>query len=486
LRTSFDRYDAGALLACAIYLYFNLFDLKGTPFLLGGDEQTFWMNAQRLLHGELIYRDFFEFTPPGTDLVYLGAFELLGSRIWVPNIVQLVLGTTLCWLCFRIARLIMTPAKAALAAALVMVVDFCTWLDATHHWFSLLAVMAAVAVAMKATSPGRILVCGALLGLASFFTQTRGIFAALGFAGFLLWEGFQAKASWRTQCARQLQLVVSFVLAWGLLSSYFIAKVGIAELFYFQVTHVLRYVTNEAINIIPDEHHPLRWSIHAMLVYFAIPIVYAISLWRCREASVDVRRIVILAFAGIGMFLEVAQSPNQIRVHSVALPAIILSVWLVGGLAERLREHARMLECAIIALWVGLIFLGTHRVWKRNAVRAVVMGLPGGTTAATALQREELTWIARHTTAGDFFFQASYQSLFLPLDLRNPAFDFLDRYTSPEFVELDIRQLEAKRVHYILWSPRDRPRYPRFEQFLADRYHQVWEFSNQDEIWELK
>ena len=119
-------------------------------------------------------------------------------------------------------------------------------------------------------------------------------------------------------------------------------------------------------------------------------------------------------------------------------------------------------------------------------LRPVVLDLPGGRIAAAALEGEELAWIARHTTAGDFFFQASYQSLYLPLDLRNPAFDFLDRYTSPEFVELDIRQLEAKRVHYILWSPRDLPRYPRFEQFLADRYHRVWEFSNQDEIWELK
>ena len=41
MRTSFDRYDAGALLACAIYLYFNLFDLKGTPFLLGGPPFTY-------------------------------------------------------------------------------------------------------------------------------------------------------------------------------------------------------------------------------------------------------------------------------------------------------------------------------------------------------------------------------------------------------------------------------------------------------------
>src|SRR5260370_23640627 len=113
--TPFGRYDVGVLLGSAIYLCFNLLSLKGTPFLLGGDEQVFWMNAQRLLHGELIYRDFFEFTPPGTDLVYLCAFELLGSRIWVPNVVQLLLDTTLCWLCFHISRLIMKPALAALA-----------------------------------------------------------------------------------------------------------------------------------------------------------------------------------------------------------------------------------------------------------------------------------------------------------------------------------------------------------------------------------
>jgi hypothetical protein len=25
-----------------------------------------------------------------------------------------------------------------------------------------------------------------------------------------------------------------------------------------------------------------------------------------------------------------------------------------------------------------------------------------------------------------------------------------------------------------------------FEQFLADQYHRVWRFSDQDEIWQLK
>jgi hypothetical protein len=490
-RIPFGRYDAGVLLGSGIYLYFNLLSLRGTPFLLGGDEQVFWMNALRLLHGELMYRDFFEFTPPGTDLVYLSAFELLGARVWVPNVVGLVLGIALCWLCFHIARLIMKPAPAALAAALFLVLHFGKWLDATHHWFSLAAVLAALAVLMQGTSAARILISGALLGLASFFTQTRGISAALGFAAFLLWDGFQANASWRDQCQRQLQLLLSLVLAWGILSSYFIFQVGISKLFYFQITYVLRYVTNESPNIFPGDHDVLTWPLRHRLVYFTIPIVFAISLWSCRKVSrgtspTDARRVVLLACAGLGMFLEVAQSPNWLRVDCIALPSPILLVWLVAGPVAPWREYVQTRRYATTMIWIGLIFLSAHQVWSRNVTHPAVVDLPAGRTAATPVASEKLTWIARHTTPGELFFQAGYPSVYLPLALRNPAFDFLERFTSPEIVDLDIRQLEAQRVRFILWSPVYLPRYPKFERFLSDRYHRVREFSDQDQIWELK
>jgi hypothetical protein len=50
------------------------------------------MNAQRLLHGQRVYLDFFQSTPPGTDLVYLGVFKVFGARIWVTNLIVLALG----------------------------------------------------------------------------------------------------------------------------------------------------------------------------------------------------------------------------------------------------------------------------------------------------------------------------------------------------------------------------------------------------------
>lgn len=483
--TPLRRYEAGVLLGSGIFLCLNLFSLSGTPFLLGGDEQVFWMNAQRLLHGELIYRDFFEFTPPGTDLVYLSAFGLLGSRIWVPNVVVLVLGIALCWLCFHISRFVMKPAQAAVAAALFLVLDYGAWLDATHHWFSLLAVMGALAVLPKARSPARILISGALLGLASFFTQTRGVSAALGVAGFLLWDRFQTQEPWRNCLERQLQLLLSFVVTWGILSSYFIVKVGIWKLLYFQTSYVMRYVTGEWDELHRAELNVHAWPDHHVLVYVAVPLICAISLRRWRKASQETsvvagKRVVLLAFVGLAMYAEMAQKPGWLRVDAVAMPSIVLAAWLMAGLAKRLRNYATTM------IWIGLIGLSVHRIWYRNDLRSMVEDLPAGRIAATHLAGEKLAWIARHTTPGQFFFQASYQSVYLPLALRIPVFTFLDRQTRPDFVELDMRQLEAKRVQYILWSPLDLPRFPEFERYLAYQYQRVWKFPDQDEIWERK
>jgi hypothetical protein len=479
------------MLGSGLYLYCNLFSVRGTPFLLGGDEQVFWMDALRMLQGELIYRDFFEFTPPGTDLVYFSAFGLLGARIWVPNLIQLLLGISLSCVCFHIARCVMKTAPAVLATALFLVLTFGRWLDATHHWFSVLAVMMAVIVLLRGSSASRVVICGALLGLASFFTQTRGVGAGVGIGGFLLVDGIHGQLSVRSHFEQLLRLLLAALLTWVVLDGYFILRLGISKLFYFQVAYVLKYVTNEAHNIYPQEHDPFAWPLRNQVVYFGTPIIYAISLWRCRRTAragsfTQARPIALLAMVGVGLFLEVAASPNWLRVDCVLLPAFILLAWLVAGLAERLPEPRRWQRYATVLTWLGLAGLGAHQAWARNVTRPMIVQLPAGRTAVTHPIGEKLTWLAQRTTPGELFFQAGYQSLYLPLHLRDPAFDFLDRYTSPEFVALDLRQLAAQRVHYILWSPLARPRYPQFEQFLFERYRRVWRFPDGDEIWELR
>jgi hypothetical protein len=487
--TASGYYHAGVVLGSSIYLYSNLFAGLRTPFLLGGDQALFWANAQRLLHGELIYRDFLEFTPPGTDLLYLGAFSLLGSRIWIPNLVVLLLGVILCWLCFYIARSIMKPAQAALAAALFMVLDYGKMINGTHHWFSVLAVMGALAVLMKERTPARIVIAGTLLGAASFFTQTRGAIAALGVAGFLIWDGFQIK--------RLSLLLLPLAAAWLTLSSYFIAKIGISQLWYFQVTYVLRYVTTGSSDLSFGSPEILAWlrtptGSEFLLVYCALPIVYATSLWKCRKSSrddspADVNRIVLLTLVGSMMFLEVAQSPNWIRLYCVATPGIILLVRLLAaGLTGPTRRYAT------IIMWTGLIFLAAHQTWSRHVQQAMILDLPAGSAATTPMTGGKLAWLTRHTTPDQFLFEARWVDVYLPLALRNPVFtDMLEggHKSRDEFVDRSIRQLEARPVQYIIWSPRlESPAYPfaKFHEFLVDRYQRVMTFPDQDEVWERK
>jgi hypothetical protein len=495
-------YGTGVLIGSCLYLCANLFAWPGTAFLLGGDQALFWMNAQRLLHGELIYRDFLEFTPPGTDLIYLGAFELLGSRIWVPNFVVLVLGIILCWLCFHIARLIMKPAPAALATALLLVLDYGKMLNGTHHWFSVLAVMGALAALLRARTPPRIVMAGMLLGVATFFTQTRGPSAAAGFGAYLIWERFQTQQSWSTCLKHELLLFFPLLLTWGTLSSYFIAKLGFGQLWYFQVTYVLHYVTTGPNDLSIGSPEVLAWlkqlnGILFLLVFLTLPIVYALSVWQCRQrlrvaserdaVLVDAQRVMLLAFVGVALYLEVAQSPNWIRLYCVATPGIILLVWLLtNAVTDTLRRYATTV------MWAGLICIAAHQTWSRHVHQTVTEDLPTGRVATAASTGEKLAWLARHTTPGQFLFEARWVDVYLPLALRNPVFtDMLEggHNSRPEFVDLSVRQLEAKRVQYIIWAHRlESPAYPfaKFREFLKQRYQRVLTFPDQDEVWERK
>lgn len=68
--------DLCILLGSCFYLLISLIAFPGVPILLGGDQVFFWVSAQRVLLGDRIYRDFFQFAAPGTDLIYLGTFHL--------------------------------------------------------------------------------------------------------------------------------------------------------------------------------------------------------------------------------------------------------------------------------------------------------------------------------------------------------------------------------------------------------------------------
>ncbi len=490
------------ILGSGVYLYFNLFTLMGVPYLLGGDQIFFWVYAQRLLNGESVYRDFFQFTPPGTDLVFLGLFKLFGPRIWITNCVVLVLGVILCWLCFRISRMLMKESQALLAASLFLVLIYGKLLNATHHWFSVFAVMMALAVLMKATTSARIMAAGALLGLASFFTQTRGVAAAAGVAVFLVWMWSGTKLPSRNCIGHLALLLLLFAVTWTALSGYFIATTGLRQLLEFQINSARYAIGGRTFLSLGLPQEDLTWrripaASQYIFIYLLLPCVYAVCVWKCWHGRLsssfpDRERVALLTLTGLAMMLEVAQSPNWLRVYCVAMPAIILFFWL-------LKKPGRIQIFATGFMWIGIFVLMLSQTAARSHEQTVLVHVPAGTIATRTAMAEKLNWLAQRTQPGQFLFQVAWPGVYLPLGLRNPVFvDELDTrgITLPAYVDSSIRQLDAKSVQYILWSPQlnspsagENPadyHLTALREYLEEHYRRIQSFPDRDELWERK
>jgi len=410
--------DLWVLLGSAIYLLIGLFRFPGIPILLGGDQVFFWMDAQRLLHGERIYLDFLQFTPPGATLIYLGAFHLFGPRIWVPNLIVFVLGIALCWICFRIARQILPQAQAYLAASLFLVAIYGKLLNATHHWFSELAVLGAVSLLMDSTSASRIVSAGTLLGIATFFTQTRGPIAAVAFLAYFVWKRYRTRSSWRPYFQQFALLLAPMIATWLALNGYFFVTIGWRELSYWQITYTFQHQVTGAHSLkLP---FPLTWKTLAansqyLLVYLSLPFVYGFSLWRAwRERSEPLgpreSSRMLLTLTGVATAIEVAQSPSWLRVYCVAAPAILLIVWVLHqtGRSQRLLRKL---------LWVILFCVALAQFRGQRQFLHTRVETPSGSAVTFDAMAEKLNWIGQHTRPEDFFFQAPWPGVYLPMQV---------------------------------------------------------------------
>ena len=60
--------------------------------------------------------------------------------------------------------------------------------DATHHWFSTIAVLGGILVLLEGITLPRIAAAGALCGVAACFTQSKGAAVVAGFVIYIVWK----------------------------------------------------------------------------------------------------------------------------------------------------------------------------------------------------------------------------------------------------------------------------------------------------------
>jgi hypothetical protein len=518
------------LLGGAAFLCANLYSWRLQPFLLGGDQVFLWTAAWRMLLGDRLYQDYLQFTPPGVHLIYLGLFRVFGPRIWVTNAMALALGVLSTGLCYALARQIMDRSRAFLASWLFLVVLYGRLLCVTHHWCSTLTVLAATLILMQGLTTRRLLAAGALLGLASFFTQTRGVIACMVVVAYLLWEARQRRLSvW--MLSRQVGLLVAaFSVSLAALYAYFIRSVGFKLLWDLQVSYVGHYKVRNYKADPLDLGLPHELTLHNLPALAQYLAVYALAPLACGivllQRVLSTRQpsaagsgtwdpVLLLSLVACALLAEVATDISWLRLYCVAMPCMVLFIWLIGergwlssspplaGAPGRFRGMRAEVSWGLhvrvpVLLWAVVVVLGLQQVWGRQTSQQQLLHLPGGSAVMSADAAERYGWLSQHTRPGDLFLNATWPGCYMPLALRPPI--YLDYFgnnseTRPEWVERSIRQLEQHPVRYIMFGPvfvetpaRRSGEYnvAPFLRFLKERYQFIRTFANGEQVWERR
>jgi hypothetical protein len=486
--------------AAFLYLYATLFSLAGTPLFRAGDDSFFRTYAWRMLTGEVFLRDFHQFTPPGTDLVYLAAYRWGGAGVGSSNWVGLGVGFLLALVWYGLARTLMPAGRAALAALTCLVFLYGDRLDVTHHWFSVLAGSTAVLVLLWVRSVALIGLAGALIGLAAFFTQTTGAVALLACCYFLVWEGRPAGGTRRPAWVPVGVLAGTAATVWLLLSWRFIAAAGWSQWWYAQVLYLPRASSFPTGFLVPRIVRPGNargWIKIAELgsVYLLFVTVCPWVLWWLRRRgvrTVEEARAVLLALWGSGLMLATITMLNWNRMDAAAAPALILLIWGIGRSGRPERWLAAACWCC-----AGAMMLLQMTETERH--RFVNLQLPTGRALFEPKDAAEVQWLVEHTHPGDAFFEVATTRFYVPLGLRNPAaVDVLStgRSTLPAWVGETTNSLERSGVRYILWAPgagigkvdgtaaRSEDVLRPMRKYVRMRFTRVAVFEGGDEIWE--
>lgn len=170
------------------------------PNLSPADESSYLHEAKRLLDGEVMYRDVFDFITPGFQYLMALLFALFGTTIATARAATAVIhGLTAAALYAACRRLGVRPSLAAAAGFAHLTVDQAAWPIASQHWLSTLLCTVLLAVyAGPAGVAGRGVVSGGVvLGLLADVQQQRALPMALGTAAWVVIDALIARRGGR-------------------------------------------------------------------------------------------------------------------------------------------------------------------------------------------------------------------------------------------------------------------------------------------------
>lgn len=450
--------------------HYLIFTLCASIYLLpfmrilmqGTDEGTLLYGAVRVVHGQVLARDFFDVMGPGTFYWLAAFFKLFGVTFMATRICLFVMslgtGLLIYFLSRRICR-----RYSVLPCLLLAGTYFSTiWPEINHHvcsnFFALLSV-ACIVLWQDKHRNGLLFAAGVLAGVTTCFLQPKGML--LLFA-ILLWLWMQRKQLSTTRSSLGT-VIGGYCVVVGIVLIYFWSRGALRDLIYVNLVWPSRHY--DAINAVPYAlgilHYWNQWVrpmngvmwfvvmasvlIIPFLLVAALPALLLTLGIRHRTACAK-PTVLLYWLCGWALWLSEIHRKDICHLVSGSPLLIILCIYLLAesrGKVAALTLQILSVSAACLAVVNLFVVLTAHTVNTRVGSAAVFQDDP------------VLTFLDEHVAPGEEIFAYPYCPMYYFLSsTTNPTRYSLLIYnynTSAQFHEV-IQVLEQHKVRYVLWD----------------------------------
>lgn len=466
------------------------------------DESYILVQATRILDGERLYRDMFQFIMPGTHWLVAAGFALFGATIGTAKMIAAAVNAATVVLAFTTARrlgvrrvLAVLPPLAFLALAQP------AWPYVSPHWVStaLLTLLAWLAVAPRALErPRRLWAIGLTLGLIGIVQQQKvpatvaGLTIAVLLAAWIRRD--PAAPPWY---GRLLRIAAGSLLVVLPVMAFLLATVRISRLFDFLVRFPLtgyREANHAAWGQVLVMNAGLaRYVVPTILraLPILLPLAAVAATCGClrrwpRDRVVQWSTLLVLSATAA---LSILYFPDFIHVGFIAPPFFVLAALLLDTLLAAIPRRLQAIAAPLLAVALALP-LGVHMA--RNAARMrAEYSLPtdtpfGRIDFSNTTEQEIAAAVAQQLRAAgrpDLFIYPGYDALYLTAGAKNatPFEVLLPGYNPPEHFAEAQAVLEAKQVPTVVVTHFLIPANDPFLAYVEQHYEKVRELS----IWSI-
>ena len=482
-----DRITSDRVLALGIFLvcvaYLSLFLRYST---LEPDEGIVLQGAERVLRGEIPYRDFFSFYTPGSFYLIAFVFRIFGDSFLAARFTLAVAGALCSVVTYLLARRVCSRDISLFAAFLATTAGAAFRFLVLHNAYSTLFCCLSLYAALRlleSRETAWAFAAGSLTSLTFLIEQSKGAGLFAGFILALLILGCQS-------LRKSIWVAVTSGLAWPLL----------VTLLYFGIHHAVGNMVSDWLwpvrHYTQANHVPYGWQnwsdrsremifytgpvwiravkVLAVTPAFVVPALPLLAVgmlfyWsrqsrRVLEGSAESKYYVLVCSVSAGLLASVVGVRADI-LHFMYLAPVwyIVLAWILGSQNARNRSLlvARLFLVSYVAIAFGLLSMAL--LFSATGARNRVDTRRG--TIFTSREDTVIDYVQKQVKPANSLFVYPYLPLYNYLTAtHSPArFDFFQPgMNTPKQAEEIIASLKAKDTSVL------------FEPWFAEKFANSW------------